>query len=187
MDAAEIQRIKEYRAAIDAKGRAITPILVALKEAADLQDLTDPEAAVAFDLDGSGLDRRWGWITPEAAWLVYDPEGTGRITSGLQLFGNVTFWVFWKNGYDALSALDDNRDGVLAGAELAGLALWQDINSNGKSDPGEIRPLAEVGIASLSCECFEHESGILHNPTGAMFRDGTVRPTYDWKSPQAIE
>jgi tetratricopeptide (TPR) repeat protein len=186
-DAAEIQRIKEYRSAIDEKGRAITPILVGLKEDADLRDLTDPEAAVAFDLDGSGLNRRWGWITPEAAWLVYDPEGTGRITSGLQLFGNVTFWVFWNTGYDALSSLDDNGDGMLAGAELNGLALWQDENSNGKSETGEVRTLTDVGIVSLSCECFEHETGIPYNPTGAVFRDGTIRSTYDWKSPQTIE
>ena len=88
----------------------------------------------------------------ERAWLVFDKQSTGSITSGLQLFGNVTFWLFWRNGYDALRALDDDGDGRIAGAELAGLALWHDRNADGVSDRGEVRPVSEWGIVSLSCE-----------------------------------
>jgi hypothetical protein len=40
------------------------------------------------------------------------------LTSALQLFGNVTFWMFWSNGFEAMRALDDNQDGTLAGGEL---------------------------------------------------------------------
>jgi tetratricopeptide (TPR) repeat protein len=185
-DSAEIARIKSYTLAIQNKGRAITPLLVPLAADLALPDLIDPEAAVPFDLDGSGLPRRWQWITPKAAWLVYDPSRKGQITSGLQLFGNVTFWVFWNNGYQPLSSLDNNGDGQLTGAELEGLALWQDRNGNGISDPGEVQPLDSLGISALSCSCVPHTTGISFNPEGVLFKDGTRRPTFDWIARQKV-
>ena len=105
-----------------------------------LAGLVDPSARVSFDLDGFG-PRTWTWITPDAGWLVFDPRGTGRITSGLQLFGNVTFWLFWNTGYDALRAFDDDGNGVLRGDELAGLAVWRDVNVDGVSRAGEFTRL----------------------------------------------
>jgi hypothetical protein len=150
-----------------------------------LAELVDTNAEVAFDLDGSG-SRKWAWITPKAAWLVYDPDSCGQITSGLQMFGNVTFWIFWHDGYEALSALDDNGDGVLSGRELKGLALWNDADGNGVSDPGEVLPVQAFGITRLSCTSHIHGSGIPWNPAGVTFGDGSSRPTYDWiaASPQ---
>jgi hypothetical protein len=47
-----------------------------------------------FNLDGSDLPQRWTWVTPTTGILVWDPEGLGRITSGRQLFGSVTWWIF---------------------------------------------------------------------------------------------
>jgi hypothetical protein len=110
----------------------------------------DRSARVRFDADGSGLAREWTWLTSDAAWLVYDPKGTGKVDSALQMFGNVSFWRFWQNGYEALRSLDDNGDGQLTGVELAGLALWHDINGSGCSEPGEVRPLSAW---SRPCRC----------------------------------
>src|SRR6188508_2586402 len=107
--------------------RAISPIVVPLFRDATVNDLLDDTARITFDLDGFG-PRTWTWVTPDAGWLVFDPRETGRITSGLQLFGNVTFWLFWDTGYDALRALDDDGDGRLRGDELVGLAIWRDVN-----------------------------------------------------------
>lgn len=179
-DKAEIEQIKSYTATMRMKGRGMTPILVPLEDHLPLKDLVNPTAGVAFDLDGSGIVRRWGWITPKAAWLVYDPTEQGKITSGLQLFGNVTFWVFWRNGYEALRALDDDGDGLLTGDELRGLALWEDRDNNGISAPDEVIPLAVAGVTALSTESVRHESGIPYSPSGVGFLDGSFRPTYDW-------
>ena len=162
--------------------RAITPILVPLDADTALPELVNPDAAVAFDLDGSGVRRPWGWITPKAAWLVYDADGRGQITSALQMFGNVSFWIFWRDGYAALSALDDNDDGVLRGDELHKLALWRDANSNGISEPGEVKPVAEYGIAALDCNGCVLSADGLWNPTGVTLTNGTTRATYDWIS-----
>ena len=57
---------------------------------------------------------------------------------------------FWADGFEALRALDDNRDGELTGGELGGLALWRDEDGDGVSDPGEVLPANVHGIAGLS-------------------------------------
>jgi hypothetical protein len=182
-DASEIADLRDKRKTLAGMGRAITPVLVPLTAGAVLQDLVDPNAAVTFDLDGSGLPRQWGWITPKAAWLVFDPDGRGKITSALQMFGNVTFWIFWRNGYEALRSLDDNHDGVLSGAELRGIALWNDENSNGICEPGEVRPVSDWGISTISCAGETHSTGISWCPKGVTFTNGELRATYDWIAP----
>ena len=179
-DAAEIKRVQEIRAAASKGMRAITPILIPLVDGAALKELVDNKAAVPFDLDGSGLLKKWSWPTAKAGWLVYDPDATGDIRSGLQMFGNVTFWVFWNNGYEALSALDNNADGWLCGEELEGLAIWCDANRNGISEPGEVRPLTAYGITALSCHYRIHPTGIPYHPAGLTLSNGRTRPTYDW-------
>ncbi|HKA20876.1 MAG TPA: hypothetical protein VKN18_21525, partial [Blastocatellia bacterium] len=118
----------------------------------------------------------------DAGWLVHDPRHTGRITSALQMFGGVTFWMFWNNGYEALRSLDDNADGVLTGEELKGLAIWRDMNRNGISESGEVRTLACWGITALSCQYASDSATknlIAWSARGVTFKDGTLRPTYD--------
>lgn len=188
-DKKEIAQLMADQKKVQAMGRAITPILVSLCPDTPLEQLINPTAGVAFDLDGSGFQRRWGWITPKAAWLVFDKDGTGRITSGLQMFGNVTFWIFWRDGYDALSSLDDDGDGVLRGDELRGVSLWQDLNDDGICDPGEVRPVTDWGIKEIRCKSEIHPTGIPFNPRGVELRDGTTRATFDWiaKSTEPVE
>jgi hypothetical protein len=182
-DADEIAQLMKNRKTLLSLGRAVTPIIVPLEREARLTELVDESAAVTFDLDGSRLPWQWGWITPKAAWLVYDSDGNGRITSGLQMFGSVTFWIFWRDGYEALCALDDDGDGVLRDAELRWLALWQDRNGDGVSDPGEVCSVQAFGIAAITCSADGNLCGTAWNPRGVTFDDGTSRPTYDWIAP----
>jgi hypothetical protein len=181
-DATEIGVLNYHKKHLSTMGRKITPILIPLGDT-PFEALVAPDAGVAFDLDGSGLTRHWGWITPKAAWLVFDGKQTGQITSGLQMFGSVTFWIFWRDGYQALGSLDANGDGLLNGTELNGLALWQDINGNGISEPGEVKPIATYGIDQLSCRGEAADPGLRLSRQGVRFKDGSFRPTYDWDSP----
>jgi len=181
-DAEEIAKLMERTAMIAKLPRPVTPIAIPLKDGLAARDLENRTARVPFDADGSG-PRNWTWIHGNsAAWLVHDPKRSGKIGSGLQLFGNVTFWLFWDNGYAALAALDDNGDGRLAGSELEGLALWHDANGNGVSDPGEVKPLADHGITGLSCR-FErdasHPDRIAYSKAGVTFANGRTRQTFD--------
>ena len=191
-DKAEIADIRKHVKALGEQPRAITPIAIPLEDGLAAADVEDRARAVTFDADGSGLQKRWTWIRPNAGWLVFDRYTEGRITSGLQFFGNVTFWLFWTNGYDALRSLDDSGDGALSGRELAGLAIWRDANANGVSDRGEVRPVADWGIRSISTT-FEHDAThpdeIAFSARGVTFQDGTVRPTFDLilRSRQALQ
>ncbi len=159
---------------------AITPIIFGLDHRNTLATLLSPNTPSPFDLDGTSRHLRWEWLKPTTAILVWDPNHTGRITSGRQLFGSVSWWLFFRNGYEALDALDDNRDGKLTGRELDGIAAWFDTNSNGISDPGEIIPLTNLQIASISCRATTITDGYPANPAGLTMTDGRTLPTYDW-------
>lgn len=175
----EVARIRAMVNHMAQYPRAITPVVVPLDPAWSPDERA---RQVMFDADGTGLQRRWSWIGPGAAWLVYD-NNHGTIDSALQLFGNVTFWMFWDNGYEALCALDDSHDGVLTGRELDHLALWRDVDGDGVSDAGEVAPLERYGITGLSCRhtvVTDEDAAVAAYATdGVRFADGTVAPTYD--------
>lgn len=181
-DKREIETLHERTAKLEQLPRPMTPIAVPLHDALSLDRIEDKSARVPFDADGTGRRLDWSWITPDAGWLVHDPKRTGKIDSALQMFGGVTFWLFWKNGYHALSALDDSGDGRLTGKELDALAIWQDKNGNGICEEGEVKPLADWGIVAVSCRYRrhgEHPDHIMFSANGVTFRNGATRPTYD--------
>jgi hypothetical protein len=111
-------------------------------------------AGVRFDLDADGLADQAGWVAPTDGLLARDLNGDGRIDSGLELFGNATRLpdgAVAKNGFEALAALDANGDARIDAldAAYAQLLVWQDLNSDGLSDAGELRSLAQVGVQSI--------------------------------------
>ena len=158
----------------------ITPIVFSLQQAAHLSDLLDPTHAVDFDLRGYGWHEQWSWVKPELGLLVWDPAHTGRITSARQLFGGYTFQIFRETGYDALAALDNNGDGVLSGSELEGISVWFDGNSDAKPSPGEVTPLRQLGVVSISVKAESFDGVHPMNAHGIAFQDGRVLPTWDW-------
>lgn len=178
-DAVEIAKLKKYQKHFDNLPRAITPIVIPLTNNLDFEHIKANEQHVSFDLDGSGIPKKWEWINPNAGFLIFDKDQSGEINSALQLFGNVTFWLFWDNGYVALQSLDDNNDGKLTEKELNGLAVWQDINQNGESEEGEVKSLIEWGIKEVSCEYTFREDGTPYNSSGVLFANGKTHPSYD--------
>jgi hypothetical protein len=155
-----------------------TPIVIPLESGLTASDIMQ-NAAVKFDLC-FGARRYSTWPSAKAGWLVYDKDDAGDIRSGLQMFGSYSFFLFWRNGYEVLSALDDNHDGKLDGAELQYLAIWQDRNCDGKSDKSEVLPLCELGITALSCSSAVDADGILSSEHGVSFISGETRKTYDF-------
>ena len=158
----------------------MTPILVPLSEDTDFAHLVDRHATAAFDFTGQGLIRRAGWPTPKAAWLVWDPQHRGKVTSGFQLFGSATWVATWDSGYSPLGALDDNGDGRLTGPELEGLALWADADGDGISEPGEVVPVRQAGVVALRYDFAAMGPDGSVSPAGVTFADGRAGPTYDW-------
>jgi hypothetical protein len=180
-DRAEITELKARAAKLESLPVPITPVLVDLTGRGDVSALVDRGARVAFDLEGRGAGGTWQWVTPSAAWLVWDPYASGRITSGTQLFGAVTFLMFWQTGYDALATLDDDGDGWLRGAELRGLAWWRDADGDGHSDRGEVTPVTAAGVVSIATRGTRSNAAgvIAEMRTGVTMADGRSLPTFD--------
>jgi len=183
-DAKEIADIEAKKAEVDKQFRTVTPIVVSLRAGVSRADLMT-DARISFDLDGNGPKNYSHWPSKDAGWLVYNKDGSGSVSSGLDLFGTSTFWIFWSHGYEALSALDSDNNGLIEGREAEGLAIWQDRNNNAISEPGEVRTLRDCGIASLSCASEVGADGFHSNAEGVCFTDGKVGETVDWILEQA--
>lgn len=128
--------------------------------------LTSAENGVTFDIRGDGQPMRISWTAPgyHNAFLALDRDGSGAITSGKELFGNITAQPqsATPNGFLALAEFDKpenggNGDGVIdeQDAVFSKLVLWIDDDHDGISQPGELHGLSEFGIHSLSISYFE--------------------------------
>ena len=161
----------------------ITPIVFSLQPHRKLADLLAPGRVVSFDLDGDGAAEDRPWVKPTTGFLVWDGNRDGRITSGREMFGSVTWWLFFPNGYRALDVLDDNRDGWLGTGELDGLSVWFDRNSDGVTDKQELVSVESLGIAAIATRPNGFDGRSPMCARGLKLKDGQILPTYDWIAP----
>lgn len=103
---------------------------------------------------GCGVRQRTGWIQADDAMLAFDKNQDGKINNGTELFGNNTILkngTKAANGFEALKEYDENKDGVIDSKDniYNTLSLWQDTNSDGITDAGELHSLSELGVASI--------------------------------------
>ena len=107
-----------------------------------------------FDYAGDGNQVKTAWADPNCGFLVRDLNKNGQIDNGSEMFGNFTVLKngnIADNGFDALAELDLNGDGIIDRSEAtaAGIMIWQDKNTNGKVDPGEMLTFEQAGIMSI--------------------------------------
>jgi hypothetical protein len=90
------------------------------------------------------------WPSAVTPWLARDLNGNGRIDDGSELFGSNTQLrdSVASHGFEALAALDANRDGVLDGRDPSfhELLVWRDANGDRRSQRAELTSLAEERI-----------------------------------------
>ncbi len=100
---------------------------------------------VQFDFDKDGFNEKAGWVAPDDAFLVWDKNGNGQIDDIDEMFGNETI-----SGFDELRP-HTGVDHKLSAADAiyTELRLWNDLNSDGIVDAGELRTLAEAGVVEL--------------------------------------
>jgi hypothetical protein len=132
--------------------KALTPLVLDLHE--DGINTTSLANGTVFDLGNTGTPVRTGWVARGDGLLVRDINSDSVINDGGELFGEGTVLPSGhkaQDGYEALTALDTNRDGAIDAndATFKELAVWID-NGDGVTQVGELKSLTELGITSLS-------------------------------------
>ena len=135
----------------------------------ELGTLADSQAY--FDLNGDGFATRTSWLKGDDGFLALDRNQDGKINDITELFGSPD-----RTGYEELSELDSNADGVIDKADerFAELLVWQDVNEDGISQADELKSLTEAGIVSIS---LTHASVTDQQGDGQLARRGS----FTWK------
>lgn len=137
--------------------------------------LTSPEKGVLFDLMGdfpiapfaAFQKTQISWFTDSRLAFIVLPDAGGQVKGINELFGDRTKGpdgLSADNGFAALGKYDGYvpagelstqfsryADGTITAKDwvFSRLRLWFDLNSNGVSDPGELRSLSEMGVKAI--------------------------------------
>jgi hypothetical protein len=139
------------------------------------------KAHAAFDMDGDGHGDDTGWLSSNDGFLVIDRNNDGRITEASEL-SLASESSDARTGMQGLGALDSNGDHLIDAkdARFGELRVWQDSNGNGATDAGELKTLADAGIASIRLAANGADSTInvgdnaLISTTSFVRADGTT-------------
>jgi hypothetical protein len=105
----------------------------------------DRGAGVTYDYNGDGVAEATAWAAADDGILVRDANGNGTVD-------NASEFVFGGHGVTDMEALRAQYGDTLDAndADFATFKVWQDANSNGVVDDGELISLTDAGIASIS-------------------------------------
>jgi uncharacterized repeat protein (TIGR01451 family) len=154
----------------------ITPIVIDLN-GDGIHTISRADSQGTFDLLGTGVGIKSGWLSGEDGFLVIDGNANDRIDDISEMFGGSQK----GDGFAKLASFDSNRDGVVdaSDADFASLKVWQDANGNHQTDVGELISLADAGVVSLSLDFtelpFRDAQDNLHlERSSAILSDGAV-------------
>jgi hypothetical protein len=129
---------------------------------------------ILSDFYGDGFEVAMEWVGPQDGLLVA-PKADGSVDMSC-LFGTAGGY---ETGYEKLSLYDTNRDNKVSGEELNGLSVWQDANSNGIADAGEVKTAQELGISEISLTADNQF-------VSSFTMNGNTNKMWDWW-PNAVE
>ena len=100
-----------------------------------------------FDYGSDGFREQTGWISAQDGLLVRDVNRNGKIDDLHELFGSPE-----QDAFSLLGNYDANADGRINADDAVWqtLSVWQDMNGNGATDPGELKSLSNVGITEFN-------------------------------------
>lgn len=145
-------------------------------------ELTRPDgnASVYWDVDLDGMRERSGWVAPDDGLLAIDTNGNGRIDDHAELFGTLT-----TDGFTVLRALDSDWNGVIDARDAAfsDLRVWRDLDTNGRTDAGELLTLAQAGVRSIALDAsgadIEREGNRITHVSSYVTTQGRTREIVD--------
>lgn len=108
-------------------------------------------STVAFDMDGDGVRDVTGWAAADDGILAIDLNGNGVIDDGSEISFQPSLDGAISD-LEGLRAYDTDANGFIdaADARFTDFRIWQDINQDGVSDPGELRTLDQASIAGIN-------------------------------------
>ena len=112
---------------------------------------------VLFDINGDSKIECTSWINKGDGFLVLDTNKDGIINDGSELFGEGTILTNGtkaKNGYEALTQYDLNKDHIINSDDniFKLLQVWIDKNADAKTSSDELFTLSQLGIKSFSLD-----------------------------------
>jgi hypothetical protein len=161
-------------------------------------ELTNAQNGVKFDFWGNNKPVQIAWTASgwNGGFLALDRNGNGKIDNGAELFGNLTAQPKpaagqQGNGFLALAVFDQpanggNGDGVIDSRDsvYSKLVVWVDKNHNGVSDPGELIPLKQAGVQSISLKYSKNSwtdmYGNKFRYRASLVRSAPYNPTQQW-------
>jgi len=124
------------------------PVVLDLNHDGIINAIASTQSQAYFDFNYDGIGERTGWIAPGDGFLVQDWNHNGVIDNIDELFGSNH-----SDGFADLGArLNSNGDGFIDASDtnFATLSVWQDANSDGYTQVGELMSLAQRGITRIS-------------------------------------
>lgn len=108
--------------------------------------LLSVDDGVMFDIDNDGKLDQTGWVDKGDGMLALDENGNGIIDNQSELFGDIK-----SAAYKHLAEYDSNEDGKITRRDNVWkhLRMWIDKNSNGKTDPGELKTMKDLGMTKI--------------------------------------
>ena len=131
---------------------------------------------VVMDVNGDGQLDATRWAGAQDGVLVWDKYHDGQVHDHSQYAFAQYDTTSAAKGQTATDlsgladAFDSNHDGVFDAqdAQFADFSVWQDANQNGVSDAGEVKTLAELGLASFSLS----SDGVARTPVAGVHEAG---------------
>jgi hypothetical protein len=137
-------------------------------------------SSVTMDVNGDGHLDLTAWAGAQDGVLVWDKFADGLVHDNSQ-YAFAQYATTYRMGQPATDlqglaeAFDSNRDGRFDAqdAQFAEFKVWQDANQNGVSDAGEVRSLADWGIASINLV----SDGVVSTPAAGVTEAGRTTAT----------
>ena len=161
----------------------INPISIDLDMDGKIDYLSKEEGQVFYD-EGTGIASSIAWVSEHDGLLVIDVDQSGSINE-IKEFAFTEWSDSATTDLQALAEVfDTNQDGLLDNRDelYANFGVWQDKNSDAKTDSNELYSLKELGIESIeltykenSEQGFEAEGEVeVFGQVNVNYADGTV-------------
>jgi len=169
-----------FSSAIQAQLRRLVDPVVIDMDGDGVELIARADSNVFFDMDGDGIKELTGWVGKEDTLLSIDANNNGIIDNINELIGSVN-----RSGFTELKNYDLNKDDIIDAKDVvfSKLRIWNDLNSDGITDAGELRTLAQASIKSIDLKCttvsFNAEGSHIHEQATFEKTDGTTGTIVD--------